>query len=83
MTQEEKTIAFLFTRWLATSYADEHLDENNQFQGHPDFNANTAISVLNRSSEHWYKDKLEYFEYEVLPNYKINGLYQDAYEFLK
>ena len=52
---------FLFARWIATCYADEHLDEKMRYSDNEDFDSSTAISVLNRETGYWYKEQLKHF----------------------
>ena len=74
--------AFLFARWLATSYADEHLDNEMRYSDNEGFDSSTAMSVLNREGGEWYKEQLKYFNNEVLPNYIKRGSFDSAKEFL-
>ena len=48
-------------------YADEH-------EG--------GLSVLNTKDGHWYKEKLEYFEFNVYPNMKKSGSVSETRAFL-
>lgn len=74
---------FLFTRWMATCYADEHMDNNNKSQHDEEFDSVQAISVLNRERGEWYKTQLKFFNEVVYPNYMENGSVKSAREFLK
>jgi len=67
--EEHYVISVLFARWLATGYADEHLDFNGKYQGDEGFNASECLSVLNMKNSYWYKDKLDVFLNEVYHNY--------------
>lgn len=71
------TKAILFARWLATSYADEYLDENMRHSSDIDFDNNTALSVLNRENGEWYEERFKYFNENVIPNYIENGSYKE------
>ncbi len=77
------TKMFLFARWIATCYADEHLDEEMRYTDNPDFDRTTAMCVLNRERGDWWKKQLIHFNEVVYPNYKKNGSAKDANEFLK
>jgi hypothetical protein len=63
----EKTKAFLFARWIAMVYADE-------LEG--------GISILNTKDGYWYKEKLEYFEFNVYPKMKENKTVSKTRSFL-
>ena len=63
---------FLFARWLATCYADSHLDEEKKCEHDIGFDYNNAISVLNREDGYWYKKQLKHFNDIVYPNYIKN-----------
>lgn len=78
----ENAKMFLFARWMATCYADEHVDSNMISQYNDRFNTNEAMSVLNRESGYWWKNKLEYFNEIVYPNYLKNGSVKNTEEFL-
>ena len=72
---------FLFARWIATCYADEHLDDKMRYIDNEDFDATTAMSVLNRESGNWYKEQLKHFNDVVYPNYVKNGSVDNAKAF--
>jgi len=78
----ENVKMFLFGRWISTCYADEHIDDNMLSQHDEGFEAFEAMSVLNRESGHWWKDKLKHFNEVVYPNYLKNGSVKNAEEFL-
>jgi hypothetical protein len=61
----------LFARWVSTCYADEHLDEEMRHTSDENFDESTAMSVLNRESGKWWKEKLDYFNTKVYPNYML------------
>jgi hypothetical protein len=73
---------FLFTRWMATGYADTHLDEKGLSDHEKGFNKHNNKSVLNRESGMWYKRRLEYFNNTVYPYYTENGTVDDTLIFL-
>ena len=73
---------FLFARWLATNYADAHVDHMMRSQHEEGFDVTQAISVLNRESGYWYKKQLKYFNETVYDNYIKNGSVKDAKQFL-
>lgn len=79
----ERVKMFLFARWISTSYADEHMDNNGKSQHESGFNKSNYMSVLNRESGDWYKKQLDYFEKTVYPNYVKNGSVSNAEKFLK
>lgn len=72
---------FLFAKWIATCYADEHLDEKMRHSGHEEFDNTTEMSVLNREGGNWWKDQLKYFNDIVYPNYQKNGTVENTKEF--
>jgi hypothetical protein len=72
---------FLFARWIATCYADEYLDEKMRYTDNEDFDGTTAMSVLNRESDNWYKEQLKHFNDVVYPNYVKNGSVDNAKAF--
>lgn len=82
MDIEAKVKMFLFARWIATCYADTHLDEKKRSEHDKGFNQSNSMSVLNREDGYWYKKQLEHFENVVWPNYIENGSVQDTQEFL-
>jgi len=61
---------FLFARWMATLYADTHS------------HACDGMSVLNIENGEWWKDKLEYFNKVVYPNYVENNTVKETNKFL-
>jgi len=73
---------FLFARWIATCYADEHVDHKMRYTDNMDFDSSTAMSVLNMESGLWYKEQLKHFNDVVYPNYVKNGSVKSAKEFL-
>jgi len=81
---EERIKMFLFSRWISTLYADEHLDKNMIHQSYSAFfDETTAMSVLNREDGNWWKEKLDFFEKEIYPNLLKNKSVEDAKTFLK
>ena len=72
---------FLFARWIATCYADEHCDSNMISQHEVGFSYHDSLSVLNRENGAWWKKQLEHFENVVYPNYMANGSVKNAHEF--
>jgi hypothetical protein len=81
--KSDKVKMFLFARWMATCYADEHCDDKMVSQHEPNFNPQESMSVLNREKGQWWKEQLEHFEKVVYPNYLKNGSAFDAYKFLE
>jgi hypothetical protein len=79
----ENAKIFLFTRWISTCYADEHLDNKMRHTSSECFDASAAMSVLNKEDGHWWKKQLEHFNDVVWPNYIENGSAINAKEFLK
>lgn len=73
---------FLFARWIATNYADTHLDIKMRCEYDKGFKSSEAISVLNRETGYWYMEQLNYFNDVVYPNYIENGTVEDAKKFL-
>ena len=73
---------FLFSRWLATCYADEHVDGDMKSQHDFGYNSYDSMSVLNRETGYWYMDQIKHFNKVVYPNYIKNGAVKDATEFL-
>ena len=73
---------FLFAKWIATCYADTHLDSNKRCEHDVGYNQNSAISVLNREDGYWYKKQLKYFNDVVYPNYVRNGSVDNIKKFL-
>ena len=55
----EKVKMFLFARWMATCYADTHLDEKMKCEYDEGFTSSCSMSVLNREDGYWYKTQLE------------------------
>jgi hypothetical protein len=72
---------FLFARWIATCYADSHLDSKMRCEHDEGFDSSEAISVLNRESGLWYKEQLNHFNNAVFPNYVQNGTVENAKQF--
>lgn len=66
--ERERLKMLWFSRWLATSYADEHLDKDMKHQSEENFDRGSELSVLNRETGYWYADKLKYFEEKVFQN---------------
>lgn len=60
---------FLFSRWISVSYADTR-------------DRKYGISVLNTENGNWYKDKLNYFNEKIYPEYVKNGTVDQTIEFL-
>jgi len=85
MTKEltENVKMFLFARWIATCYADEHVDDKMVSQHEKEYNQWDAMSVLNRETGHWWKKQLEYFNKVVYKNYIKNKTVEDTEKFLK
>jgi len=81
--KNDKVKMFLFARWMATCYADEHCDEKMVDQHTPGFDPSTAMCVLNREKGQWWKDQLEHFEKVVYPNMRKNGSAFESYKFLE
>jgi hypothetical protein len=77
----DKVKMFLFTRWIATCYADTHLDSKMRSEHDEGFNDSEAISVLNRETGHWYKKQLNHFNNVVYPNYIKNGAVKNTERF--
>ncbi len=73
---------FLFARWIATCYADTHLDSKMKCEHDKGFKKSESISLLNRETGHWYKKQLKHFNDVVYPNYINNGMVEDAKQFL-
>lgn len=73
---------FLFGRWIATCYADEHLDSKMKSQHEEGFNGSEGMSVLNIESGIWWKKRLEFFNNQVYPNYLENGTVDNTIKFL-
>jgi FAD/FMN-containing dehydrogenase len=67
-SNSENTKAFLFAKWLAMNYADEHIDG--------------GLSVLNRETGHWYKEQLKHFNEVAYPSMKKNGTVNETRSFL-
>jgi len=67
VTKTENVKMFLFARWISTCYADTELN---------------GLSVLNAESGYWWRDKLEYFNNVVYPNYLENKTVKDTKKFL-
>lgn len=78
----ERVKMFLFARWIATCYADEHCDNKMISQHEPEFDGSEAMSVLNRESGFWWQDQLKHFENVVYPNLLKNGSVANAEDFL-
>ena len=81
--KSDKVKMFLFARWMATCYADEHCDDKMVSQHEPEFNPSESMCVLNREKGEWWKEQLEHFETVVFPNYVRNGSAENAYKFLE
>jgi uncharacterized protein YwqG len=64
----ERLKIFWFSRWISTSYADEHLDKNMKHQSEEGFDRTSELSVLNRETGYWYIDRMKYFEKNVFSN---------------
>jgi len=56
----ENVKMFLFARWIAISYADEHLDDKMRYVDNKNFDESTAISVLNKENGNWWKAQLKH-----------------------
>ena len=63
--------------------ADEHIDENNNHTTNENFDATTAMSVLNREDGFWWKKQLQHFNTVVYPNLTNNKSVKASVEFLK
>ena len=72
---------FLFARWIATCYADTHLDSKMKCKHDEGFKESEAISVLNRETGYWYKEQLKHFNDVVYPNYIENGTVENTKQF--
>jgi len=79
---DEQVKMFLFARWIATCYADTHLDNKMKCEHDMGFKQSEAISVLNRETGYWYKEQLKHFNDVVYPNYIKNGSVEDTKKFL-
>ncbi len=85
---ESNVKMFLFGRWIATCYADEHIDDKGTYQYSGEiskdkiYNPSTALSVLNRTDGLWWAEKIKHFNDVVYPNYIKNGSAKDAENFL-
>ena len=77
------TKMFLFSRWLATCYADTHIDDNMKTEDDLGFNPSDAMSVLNRETGYWYSEQLKHFNDVVYPNYIKNKSVKNVKKFLK
>jgi len=73
---------YLFARWIASCYADEHLDEKMRYSDNVDYDSTTERSVLNRQTGNWYKKQLKFFNTVVYPNYIQNGSVDEAIKFI-
>jgi len=78
----ENVKMFLFARWIATCFADTHLDKKMRCESDKGFNESESISVLNRENGEWYKNQLIYFNTFVYPNYVENGTVENTKNFL-
>lgn len=76
------TKMFLFARWIATYYADEHVDDKMISEHNYEFNPEEKMSVLNRESGKWWKMQLEYFNKVVYQNYIKNKTVDNTKKFL-
>jgi len=74
---------FLFARWIATCYADTHLDGEMRSEADKGFDVSDNMSVLNGEDGYWYKKQLKHFNEVVYPNYLENGTVKDTEDFLK
>lgn len=79
----ENVKMFLFARWIATCYADEHLDNNMKSEYEEGYNRDNELSVLNRETGYWYKEQLDHFNNVVYPNYIENGTVENTKRFFK
>ena len=73
---------FLFARWISTSYADEHIDLKGRSQYDENFDSQNYMSALNMKDGYWWAEKLQFFNKQVLPNYKDSGVVKETAEFL-
>jgi len=78
----EEVKMFLFSRWLATSYADEHLDKNMKHSSQEGYTGVDELSVLNRQNGNWYKEQIYYFNNVVYPTYLKDGSVKNIKIFL-
>ena len=78
----DKVKMFLFARWMATEYADEHCDDKMVSQHEPEFNPEESMCVLNREKGEWWKKELKHFMDVVYPNYEKNGDVEETYEYI-
>ena len=85
MTQSNKldeVRMFLFARWIAASYADEHMDDKMRYTDDEDFDSSTSMSILNRKKGDWYKRQLRFFNDVIYPGYIRIGVVSETEEFL-
>jgi len=80
---QENVKMFLFARWIATCFADSHIDSQGRTEQDIGFSPEDSMSVLNREKGEWYKDQIKYFNEVVYPNYLNNGSVKDAEKFFK
>lgn len=72
----------LFARWIATCYADTHMDSNMNSDYDEGFNSSEAISILNRKTGYWYAEQFKHFNDVVYPNYVKNGTVENMGKFI-
>lgn len=80
---KENIKAYLFARWFAMCYGDDKLDAEGRYTDNPEFDASTAICLLNRVKGEWCVEQLKHFNTVVYPNYKKNDTVKNAEEFFK
>lgn len=80
---KENIKAYLFARWLAMCYGDDKLDAEGRYTDNPEFDASTAMCLLNKVTGEWYFEQLEHFNTVVYPNYEKNGTVKSAEDYLK
>jgi len=76
------TKMFLFARYLATCYADEHMNANGKSQHDMEYDPAEGMSVLNLEDGYWYMEQLKHFNDVVYPNYIKGGGVKEASEFI-
>lgn len=73
---------FLFARWMATQYADEHIDSEGRSAQDFNFHPEDGMSVLNRENGEWWKKELKHFMDVVYPKYEKNGSIEETFEYI-
>ena len=72
---------FMFSRWIASCYADTLIDDKKRTIMDIGFKPKNALSVLLKEDGKWYKKQIKHFNEVVLPNYIKNGTAKDAVKF--